>query len=136
MSSISYTGKFIYGVMSNDATLTALVPAAKIQPSAIYNQKPEEGIYYEILNIQKDNVKGVQRAPISTAVVNIECFNAEYNIVQDIAHRIQVLFDKKTPATYYGVSLNGCIVTNYRTDYDSINNLHYVSLVIDVRLNT
>ena len=128
--------KVIFGVLSNDSALTNIIPASKIQPSAIYNISPTEGIYYDILNSNNENIKDVGVGPIAEITFQIEVFHKEYDQAIRAADRVSELLDKINPATYYTVKVNGCHLTNARTDFDGNNKYYYISLIFDCRLDT
>tara|TARA_R100001440_G_scaffold71818_1_gene95112 strand:+ start:456 stop:869 length:414 start_codon:yes stop_codon:yes gene_type:complete len=128
-------GKAIFNILSNDSTLTTICNGAKnIQPSAIYNSSPKEGIYYDILSVNNENTKTSDKASLTRVTLQIECFNNKYIDVIRLASRVQHLLDKISEGTYNNVTIQSSVLDSQTTDFDGDNKFYYVESTYLIRI--
>tara|TARA_R100000541_G_scaffold27601_3_gene36887 strand:- start:195 stop:611 length:417 start_codon:yes stop_codon:yes gene_type:complete len=127
-------GKMIYNVLSNDSTLISDIGSAnKIQPVVMYNESPEEGIFYEVLSVENINTKTISTADLVVVTYQIECFSVSYIKLIDISARIQFLLDKLGAGTYGGFKIQSNVLTSMSEDFNKKNSLYYRQLTFQCR---
>jgi len=129
-------GKLIYNILANDASLVSLAGGVtNIQPSAIYTSSPKAGIYYDILSVENENTKTLEKADLAIVTFQIECFTAKYADAINLATKIEKLLDKLTAATYNTISAQSCTLQSQSTDFDGENKLYYIQSSYKARIN-
>lgn len=127
-------GKMIFNVLSTDSTLISMIGSVnKIQPVVVYNETPDEGIFYEVLNVENVNTKTTNTAKLAVVVYQIECFSKSYTKLIDISERIQNTLDKLSGGTYGGYQIQSNIYLDTSEDYNSKNSLYYRQLTFQCR---
>ena len=87
------TGKVIYSLLSSDATLTALVPAAKMFPYVLNENTDLPAIVYGIIDVSPEYTKDGKAQDITDfSVISI---SPSYANLQDIAAAVRGALEMK-----------------------------------------
>lgn len=129
-------GKAIYGILSNAASVTAVVGTGdncRVYPLIAPQEKRFPYIVYTVVSIDPDDSKdGVSK--LDNFIVQVSCFGENYNQTATLAGNVRTALDRYT-GTINGVEVDGVRLEASREDVeDETKVVYHISQDFKVRI--